>query len=209
VEYRPMFCRHCTDAPCMAAAPDAVYRREDGLVIVDPEKAQGKRELVDACPYGAIYYNEELDIAQKCTGCAHLVDEGKIPHCVDACATGALIFGEEEELAELIANEVHDFDVEGTGSLVHYLNPFRLFISGEVWDREADLIIEGATATLTAQDGAKLTAQTDGFGDFWFKQLKPGKYTLDIAADGYDGVTGKEIDLDRSLNIGDFPLERL
>ena len=90
-EIVPTQCQHCEDAPCMAAAPDAVYRRDDGLVIVDPEKAKGKRELAEACPYGAIFWNEELGIAQKCTGCAHLLDDGWAePRCVDACCTGAL-----------------------------------------------------------------------------------------------------------------------
>ena len=89
VSYTVRMCQHCGDAPCMAAAPEAVYRRDDGLVIVDPEKARGLRELVEACPYGAIYYNEGLDLPQKCTGCAHLVDAGELPHCVDVCPHGA------------------------------------------------------------------------------------------------------------------------
>lgn len=208
VEYRPMFCRHCPgEAPCMKAAPEAVYRRDDGLIIIDPEKAEGKRELVDSCPYGAIYWNDELNIAQKCTGCAHLVDEGKEPHCVEACATGALRFGDEADFADEIAAETHEFDVEGTGSLVHYLHPFGLFISGEVWAREADLIIEGAKVTLTASDGTVRTTETDYFGDFWFKHLPAGTYTLDIEAEGFQGVAGKQIELVKSLNIGDFPLE--
>ena len=103
VSYTVRMCQHCGDAPCMAAAPEAVYRRPDGLVIVDPEKAHGLRELVEACPYGAIYYNEELDIPQKCTGCAHLVDAGELPHCVDVCPHEALRFGDEEDFAEEIA----------------------------------------------------------------------------------------------------------
>jgi Fe-S-cluster-containing dehydrogenase component len=39
---------------------------------------------------------EDLMIAQKCTGCAHLVDKGDIPRCVYACPTEALKFCEEE-----------------------------------------------------------------------------------------------------------------
>lgn len=207
-EYRPTLCRHCDDAPCVKAAPEAVYKREDGLVIVDPEKAQDKKELVDACPYGAIYWNEELSVPQKCTGCAHLVDEGKLPHCVDACATGALLFGEEEELADLIAQSTDQWDVEGTKPRVYYVNPFGLFVSGEVWDVQADLVIEGASVKLTdAQGGVRETA-TDGFGDFWFKHLTPGVYTLDIEAPGFAGVKGRTIELVESLNIGDFPLEK-
>lgn len=65
VSYVMHRCQHCADAPCMAAAPEAVYRREDGLVIVDPEKAAGRRDLVEACPYGAIFWNGELGIPQK------------------------------------------------------------------------------------------------------------------------------------------------
>ena len=73
----PSLCMHCDNAPCMKVAPaGAVYKREDGLVIIDPEKAKGRREIVESCPYGAIYWNEEEQLAQKCTGCAHLIDEG-------------------------------------------------------------------------------------------------------------------------------------
>ena len=64
VSYVMHRCQHCENAPCMAAAPEAVYRREDGLVIVDPEKAAGRRDLVEACPYGAIFWNGELGIPQ-------------------------------------------------------------------------------------------------------------------------------------------------
>lgn len=211
VEYRPEMCRHCDEAPCIAAAPEAVYKRDDGLVIVDPEKAKGARGLVDACPYGAIYFNEELDLAQKCTGCAHLVDAGKLPHCVDACATGALRFGEEEEFADELAGESADvrepFAVAGTKPRVHYLHPFGLFVSGEVWDPAADLIIEGAEVKLVSDDGEVRLTATDGFGDFWFRHLKAGNYELHIEAEGFEPVT-REIDLAESLNIGDFPLEK-
>ena len=208
VEYRPEMCRHCGDAPCMAAASDCVYRRDDGLVIIDPMKAKGNRALVDACPYGAIYWNEELEIPQKCTGCAHLVDEGELPHCVDACVTGALRFGEEEDFADEIAKDAGSFAIEGTKPLVQYLNPFGFFISGEVWDPQADLIIKGARVKLECPDGSMLEALTDGFGDFWFKHLPAGTYKLYIEADGFKGVDGKVIELSDSLNIGDFPLQR-
>ena len=101
----PILCKHCDDAPCMEACPveGAIYRREDGLVIIDPVKCTGCKNCVDACPYGAIYFNEDLNIAQKCTGCAHLLDSGwKEPRCVDACPTLAFKFMEESEAKELI-----------------------------------------------------------------------------------------------------------
>lgn len=207
VEYRPEMCRHCDDAPCITAAPEAVYKRDDGLVVIDPEKAKGNKGLVEACPYGTIYWNDDLDIPQKCTGCAHLVDAGKLPHCVDACATGALRFGDEADFSDALEGAAEGFAIDGTKPRVHYLHPFGLFVSGEVWDPEADLIIEGAAVSLLSEDGVLVSASTDGFGDFWFRHLAPGIYKLTIKAEGFRPVT-KTIDLTESLNIGDFPLER-
>jgi Fe-S-cluster-containing dehydrogenase component len=84
-------CQHCDDAPCIKACPieGSIYRRPDGHVIIDPQKCSGCKNCVDACPYGRIYYNTDLDMAQKCTGCAHLLDRDgeyfKEPICIDAC----------------------------------------------------------------------------------------------------------------------------
>lgn len=207
VEYKPTFCNHCDGAPCMAAFPDAVYKRDDGLVIIDPEKAAGARGLVEACPYGAVYWNEELELPQKCTGCAHLVDEGKVPHCVDVCVTGALRFGDEEDFAEEIA-AAEVVPAEGaSGQRVYYLNAPGLFIGGEVWDPADDEVIEGARVTLSFPDGSAAEELTDGFGDFWFRRLSPGAYRLSIEADGFRGVE-RDVELAESLNVGDFPLER-
>ena len=85
VHYVPEMCNHCEKCSLLAIARDGdVYRREDGLIIIDPVKAKGHKELATACPYGAEYWNAELDIPQKCTGCAHLLDNGyKLPRCVE------------------------------------------------------------------------------------------------------------------------------
>ena len=48
--YLPKPCQHCDDAPCLTA-DGAVYKRDDGLVIIDPVKAKGRKEIVgDAAP---------------------------------------------------------------------------------------------------------------------------------------------------------------
>ncbi|MDR3307769.1 MAG: carboxypeptidase regulatory-like domain-containing protein [Coriobacteriales bacterium] len=205
IEYWPTLCNQCDNAPCIEAAPDAVRRRADGLIIIDPEVAKGNKVLVDSCPYGAIYYNEELDLPQKCTGCAHLVDEGMLPHCVDLCATGALRFGEESEFAAEIAQAKRLTD-EAHGGKVYYLNRPKLFISGDVWDPESNEIIQGAEVTLSNNRGRFIAkTSTDGFGDFWFKHLDPGTYQILIKAASFmEEFT--EVNLDKSLNIGDFPL---
>jgi Fe-S-cluster-containing dehydrogenase component len=65
VAHLPTTCNHCEDAPCVTASPDgAVYRRPDGIVMIDPDKARGKREIVDTCPYG-IWWNEDERLPQK------------------------------------------------------------------------------------------------------------------------------------------------
>ena len=78
MHYVPNPCMHCDDAPCMESCPveGAIYKRDDGLVIIDTDKCTGCKDCVDACPYGAIYFNDDLNLAQKCTGCAHLLDDG-------------------------------------------------------------------------------------------------------------------------------------
>ncbi len=206
VEYTPRMCNHCSNPACKEVGGDAVYQREDGLVIIDPIKAKGNKALADACPYGAIYWNEEADVAQKCTGCAHLVDRGMLPHCVDLCGVGALQFGEEEDLADLIAQAETMTDT-AAGARVYYLNVPKLFLAGEVWDPEIDEIIEGATVVLTDASGKELTVQSDDFGDFLFRHIEAGNYHLKITADGYEGVE-KDVKLEESLNLGDFPLKR-
>ena len=59
VAYLPVPCMHCDDAPCIKAAKDgAITKRPDGIVIIDPIKSRGQKNLVKACPYDAIQWNE-------------------------------------------------------------------------------------------------------------------------------------------------------
>ena len=208
VTYTPLLCNHCADAPCMPACPieGAIYRRDDGLVIIDPEKCTGCKACVDACPYGAIYFNEDLNIAQKCTGCAHLLDDGwKEPRCVDACPTEAIKFGEESDFADLIGKaEVLKSDLK-TGPRVYYLNLPGKFVAGTVYDPVEKEVIIGAACTLTdAKTKEKRTVKTDNFGDFWFEPLEEGTYSLVIEKDGksknIDAISTHE-----DVNLGDIP----
>src|SRR4030042_2386719 len=100
---------HCDNAPCIKkAGNDAIYKTGDGIVIIDPLKAGGRKEIVNSCPYGAISWNEEKNVAQKCTLCAHLLADGwKEPRCVQACPTGAMRFVKVEDtrMKQMIAEE--------------------------------------------------------------------------------------------------------
>jgi len=115
----PALCNQCEDAPCLKACPTgAISKREDGIVLVDENKCCGTRACVTACPYGAMHFYEDkggeygdqfvpLDAltrekytsgtAQKCTFCAHRVDEGREPACVEACPTNCRIFGDLDD----------------------------------------------------------------------------------------------------------------
>lgn len=215
VHYMHELCQHCDNAKCIESSKNGeVYRRPDGLVIIDPEKSKCRRDLVDLCPYGAIYWNEELQIPQKCTGCAHLLDnEGwTVPRCVQSCPTDALLFGEEEEFQEKIAKEgFEQFHPEyGAGPRIYYkglLNKF--FIAGEVYDPVADEELEGATVTLLDAEGKeKATLKTDVFGDFWFERQEPGKYSLRVEMAGYAPKVIDGIDASRDVNVGGIELAK-
>jgi tetrathionate reductase subunit B len=210
MHYIPMPCMHCDNAPCMPACPieGAIYRRNDGLIIIDPVKCTGCKSCVDACPYNAIFFNESLNIAQKCTGCAHLLDSGwKVPRCADACPTEAIKFGEESEFKDLIKKAEVLKPELGAKPRVYYLNIPKKFIAGTVYDPVEKEVIIGATCTLTEAHGGKVyTAKTDNFGDFWFEGLKEGKFSLTIAK-GKKTKTFKSLSTEKDVNLGDIPLD--
>ena len=209
IHYIPTFCNHCRSAACMAACPEGAFsRREDGLVVLSPEKCRGCQKCLDACPYDAIYFNEELNIAQKCTGCAHLLDHGsKLPRCVEACPTGALQFGEEEELYDLIHGAGVLRPETGAMPRVYYRNIPGKFIAGTVYDPVEKEVIIGAKCRLNC--GGKLwQTETDSYGDFWFNDLAVGVYDLVIEAFGYKIKTWHDLRSDNCVNLGDIPMER-
>jgi tetrathionate reductase subunit B len=208
MHYLPHLCNHCKNAPCMKACPqNAFERRPDGLVLLGPDKCAGCKKCMDACPYGVIFFNEKLNIAQKCTGCAHLLDHGNaMPRCAEACPTGALSFGEEAELKDLIARAAPLKPESGCSPSVWYLGIPGLFIAGTVYDPAEEVIVKNAECVLTG-GGRHMTVVTDGFGDFWFKDLNSGVYDVTISAPGFAPRRFVALDLTGGdLNLGDIPL---
>lgn len=204
VSYTPLMCGHCDDAPCMKVAKDdAVYRREDGIVIIDPEKAKGQKAIYEACPMGAIYWNEDLQLPQKCTGCAHLLDDGWTePRCVDACPTGALQFGEESELDLAGAEQLPE--LADLGAHVWYRNLPKRFVAGCLVDFEAREVAIGVEVKLLDASGSEVASmETDEFGDFMFDQVEAAAYTIEAA--GKDGAITLAADVtEKDLNLGDI-----
>ncbi len=209
--YVPTLCNHCDNPACLAACPNgAISRHEDhGFVIVEPEKCKGCGKCAAACPYGAIYMNAELKIAQKCTGCAHLLDNGfDKPRCVEACPTDAIRMLDEADALEDIPGAQVLKPEEGLKPNVYYRNMPGHFIGGLLYDPVDNEVIKGAKCRLLS-GGRRRQVFTDRYGDFWFEDLPAGKYDLYIEAPGYALKEIKDIRItDNSVNVGDLALER-
>jgi Fe-S-cluster-containing dehydrogenase component len=210
LDYVPTPCLHCEEAPCIAVAADgAVYRRPDGIVIIDPRKAKGQKAIVNSCPYRMVYWNAELDLPQKCTLCAHHLDKGeKTTRCVEACPTGALVFGDLDDPTSEIAQLIASLDVEvyhpeyDTAPLVKYVGLPARFIVGEVVLRDDQgECAEGVAITLLQGGEAVMETETDSYGDFEFDGLEKDKaYDVRVELDGYCPMiievgTKKDVDL--------------
>jgi Fe-S-cluster-containing dehydrogenase component len=210
VSYFHTICQHCDNAPCIEACPNqAIYKRPDGIVIIDPDKCKGNRKCIEKCPYeGVIYFNDEFNIAQKCTFCAHLIDKGwNGTRCSDVCPTGALTFGEEEELGSLISGAEILKPETDAQPRVYYIGLPKRFIGGTVYDPEADeVLIHANVNIINDSDGKEITVKTNDFGDFWVDELSPGRYSVIIRKTGYQE---KRLVADISvndINLGDIPI---
>jgi len=203
--FLPSPCQHCQNAPCMKANPDCITRRDDGVVLIDPVKSKGRKSVVESCPTGAIYWNEEEDIPQKCTMCAHLLDNGwDMPRCVHSCPTGAMAFYtlEKTEMDKIIADEKleqHHPEL-GTDPNVYYKNLYRYtkcFITGGLLkDGEC---AEGVKVTLSGDASAE--QETNYFGEFKFDALLPGKYAITV-----NGKELRTLTIEQSVNAGNFAI---
>jgi Fe-S-cluster-containing dehydrogenase component len=210
VAYMPVPCLHCDDAPCIKDSPaGTIYKREDGLVIIDPVKAKGHPEIAKTCPYDVIYWNEEAQVAQKCTGCAHLIEEGwKDTRCSQVCPTGAikLAVAEEDEFAKIVASEGLEFFKPELGAKprVYYKNLHkwtRAFIGGTAVFADTDECAEGVHAVVNRGGETVGEAVSNNFGDFVVDRLEPGEYELTLAAPGYKEHKAV-VDLAASISLG-------
>jgi molybdopterin-containing oxidoreductase family iron-sulfur binding subunit len=143
-------CMHCDNPPCVEACPEhAIYKREDGIVLIDHEKCKGHGECAQACPYGVIDMNPDEDYfpgqklpfevtsdthrihvpgkASTCTLCVHRIDQGKEPACVVGCPSKVMIFGDLDDpsspIREKLSKSEQLLAFEGTNPKVSYVIP--------------------------------------------------------------------------------------
>ena len=217
--YLPTMCNHCDNAPCMKQSSGAVSKRADGIVIIDPVKAKGRKDLVVACPYGAIVWNEEQSVPQQWIFDAHLLDQGwQEPRCTHSCPTGALraLKVDDAQMAERVKSEgLKVLRPElGTRPRIYYKNLYRFtdcFIGGSVVARENGQLecVEGATVELIKDGKIVEHASTDAFGDFRFDGLgvDSGKWQLRIVHPLH-GSTTTETVLGQTQVLGELLLQK-
>ena len=146
----PTLCNHCEDAPCLNACPTgAIFKREDGIVMVNEEVCCGSQACVAACPYGAMHFLEteesefggeltplekmnfaqwETGTVQKCTFCAHRIDQGVYePACVETCPAKCRFFGDLDDPQSEVSQRVRNRNAQqpreeyGTKPSVYYV----------------------------------------------------------------------------------------
>ncbi len=97
-EFGVMRCNHCTDAPCISICPtNALFKRDDGIVDFNQELCIGCKSCMQACPYDALYIDEDTNTAAKCNFCAHRIDQGLEPACVVVCPTESIWVGDLDD----------------------------------------------------------------------------------------------------------------
>src|SRR3990172_2934190 len=146
----PVLCNHCDDPPCLRACPSGATtkREEDGLVLVDADLCIGCKACMEACPYEARFFLDEIrpyypagftpfeevgykrhqkGTVSKCTFCDQRLERGLLPACVETCPTVARTFGDfddpDSEVSRLIRQRyaIQLRPEEGTNPTVYYL----------------------------------------------------------------------------------------
>jgi len=213
--FMPVMCNHCDDAPCMKVAKDgAITKRPDGIVIIDPVKSKGQKAIVEACPYGAVFWNEEKQIPQAWIFDAHLLDQGWTkPRVEQSCPTGVfrslkIEDNEMQRIAQQEGLEVLRPELN-TKPRVYYKNLYVMttcFISGSVTVEMNGVEECAADANVVlVRDGREVgRATTDVFGEFKIDRLPPnsGAYELRVSRGAGPGLSLK-VDLgEDSLYLG-------
>lgn len=150
MDYLPLLCMHCENAPCIAVCPTgASHKLENGTVVIDKDKCIGCKKCMHACPYGARsivtneipYYGDKgttayekaskdkhrVGVVEKCDFCTDRVEKGQKPACVLTCPTQSRFFGDLDDPKSNVSKLLRDRDGYqlkpelGTNPSVYYL----------------------------------------------------------------------------------------
>lgn len=113
--FLPVMCQQCENPSCVAVCPtNACHRNEeDNVIIIDQDSCIACHACEKSCPYGAVTFNKERRVMDKCTICAQLRGEDETPVCVKNCSGSALHYGDiedpESEVSKLVAATAPEF----------------------------------------------------------------------------------------------------
>lgn len=219
VAYLPVTCNQCDNAPCVDAGGGCVSKRPDGIVIIDPVKAKGRRDVVDSCPYGAIWWNEELKLPQKWIFDAHLLDQGwKEPRATQACSTGCMkaLKVDDAEMRNIVERDKLEVLKPGLGTRprVYYKNYYRwskCFVGGSVTAEIKGVLecVQDAKVELLKDGKPVGETKTDIFGDFKIDRLEPNSGTYQVKiTHAQHGSAGSAAKVDESVYLGSIRLSK-
>jgi formate dehydrogenase iron-sulfur subunit len=107
-------CKHCVEAPCYDACPTgAIIYNEFGSVYVQEDICNGCAYCVVACPFGVLDRSPEDGGAHKCTLCYDRQKDGMTPACAKACPTASIQFGPVETLRQRARERVRELHERG------------------------------------------------------------------------------------------------
>ncbi|WP_114906560.1 4Fe-4S dicluster domain-containing protein [Ornithinimicrobium murale] len=120
-------CKHCTHAGCLDVCPTgALFRSEQGTVVVQADVCNGCGYCVGACPFGVIERRTDssvsvtgdghvpnVGVAQKCTLCYDRLSHDQEPACAQTCPTTSIRFGARDDMVAAAQDRVAQLHEQG------------------------------------------------------------------------------------------------
>jgi Fe-S-cluster-containing dehydrogenase component len=101
-DFIPVYCHHCARPPCKDSCPvEAISRDAQGIVLIDRNLCIGCRDCIEACPFGAMQFEDNQEVAVKCDLCIERLADNKQPSCMSVCPTGCIHMGIKKNVAAL------------------------------------------------------------------------------------------------------------
>lgn len=105
-DFIPIYCHHCANASCKdICSVEAILKNEQGIVLVDSNLCIGCGECIEACPFGAMQFDDKKKVAVKCNLCLERLKNDKQPSCISVCPTNCIQLGGIKNIATLFGKK--------------------------------------------------------------------------------------------------------